>query len=78
MVLSRRRVDVGAHEALSINNEQLEEVNSINFFGVQIDNKLNFKEHLAMFVKKNGQQKSTEIVQNDYKDYILWNRAKKK
>jgi hypothetical protein len=52
MGLSRRRVDVGAHEALSIYNEQLEEVNSIKYFRVQIDNKLNFKKHLAMIVKK--------------------------
>jgi hypothetical protein len=34
MGLSRRRVDVGAHEALSIDNEQLEEVNSIKHLGV--------------------------------------------
>jgi hypothetical protein len=48
MVLSRRRVDVGEHEALSIDNEQLEEMNSIKYMGV----KLNFKEHLALIVKK--------------------------
>jgi hypothetical protein len=46
MVLSRRRVDVRAHEALSIDNEQLEEVNTNQIF--QINNKLNFKEDLAM------------------------------
>jgi hypothetical protein len=49
MVLSRRRVDVGAHEALSIDNEQLEEKKE--YLGVQIDNKFNPKEHLAMIVK---------------------------
>jgi hypothetical protein len=52
MVLSRRRVNVGAHEAQSIDNEQMEEWNSIKYLGVQIDNKLNFKEHLDMIVKK--------------------------
>jgi hypothetical protein len=51
MMLPRRHVDVGAHEALSIDNEQLEEVKRIKYLGVQIDNKLNFKEHLAMIVK---------------------------
>jgi hypothetical protein len=44
-VLSRRRVDVGALETLSIDNEKLEEVTSIKYLGVQIENKLNFKEH---------------------------------
>jgi hypothetical protein len=37
MVLSRRRVNVGAHEALSIDNEQLEEVIRFEYLGVQID-----------------------------------------
>jgi hypothetical protein len=40
MVLSRRRVDNVAYEALSIDNEQLEEVNCFKYLGVQIDNKL--------------------------------------
>jgi hypothetical protein len=57
MVLSRRRVDVRAHEALSIDSEQLEEVNSIKYLGAQIDNKLNFKEHLAIIVKKIAKKK---------------------
>jgi hypothetical protein len=48
MVLSRRRLDVG----LSIDIEHLEEVNSIKYLGVQIEKKLNFKEHLAIIVKK--------------------------
>jgi hypothetical protein len=43
MLFSRRRVDVKMHEALSIDSEQLEEVNSMKYLGVQIDNKLNFK-----------------------------------
>jgi hypothetical protein len=51
-VFSRRCVDFGAHEALSIDKEQLEEVNNIIYLGVQMDNKLDFKEHLAMIVKK--------------------------
>jgi hypothetical protein len=46
MVISRRHLDFGTHEALSIGNEQLEEVNSMEYLGVQIDNKLNFKDHL--------------------------------
>jgi hypothetical protein len=40
MVLSRRRVDNVTYEALSIDNEQLEEVNCFKYLGVQIDNKL--------------------------------------
>jgi hypothetical protein len=54
MVLSRRRLDVGTHKALSIDKGQLEEVNSIKYLGVQIDN---IKEHLAMIVKKIAKKK---------------------
>jgi hypothetical protein len=57
MVLSSRRVDVGTHEALSIDNEQLQEVNSIKYLGVQIAKELIFKEHLAMIVKKIAKKK---------------------
>jgi hypothetical protein len=49
-------IDVGAHEALSIDNEQLKEVNSIKYLGVEIDYELDFQEHLAMIVKKIAKQ----------------------
>jgi hypothetical protein len=41
---------------LTIDGEQIEEVQSMKYLGVQIDNKLAFKEHLNLIVKKNRQE----------------------
>jgi exonuclease III len=52
MIVTRRRVGAASHNALVIDNEPLEEVESIKYLGVQIDNKLTFKKHLELVIKK--------------------------
>jgi hypothetical protein len=52
MIVIRRRVGAASHNALFIDNELLEEIESIKYLGVQIDNKLTFKKHLELVIKK--------------------------
>jgi hypothetical protein len=48
MIVARRRIPVASHDDLLIDNKHLEKVESIKYLGVQIDNRLTFKEHLSL------------------------------
>jgi hypothetical protein len=52
VIVTRRRVGAASHNALVIDNEPLEEVESIKYLGVQIDNKQTFKKRLELVIKK--------------------------
>jgi hypothetical protein len=52
MIITSRRRNPSNSTTLSIDSEQIEEVKNLKYLGVQIDNKLDFKEHLNLVVKK--------------------------
>jgi hypothetical protein len=52
MIVTRRRIPATSHDDLLIQNKPLKEVESIKYLGVQIDNRLAFKEHLSLIVMK--------------------------
>jgi Reverse transcriptase (RNA-dependent DNA polymerase) len=52
MIMTNKRLNATDRVILSIDGEQIEEVRSMKYLGVQIDSKLNFKEHLNLIVKK--------------------------
>jgi hypothetical protein len=56
MIITCKRFSATDLALLTIDGEQIEEVQSMKYLGVQIDNKLAFKEHLNLIVKKNRQE----------------------
>jgi hypothetical protein len=56
MIISIKLSSATNRALLTIDGEQIEEVQSIKYLGIQIDNKLAFKEHLNLIVKKNHQE----------------------
>jgi hypothetical protein len=52
MIITGKRSSATDRALLTIDGEQIEEVQSIKYHGVQIDSKLAFKEHLNLKVKK--------------------------
>jgi hypothetical protein len=52
MIITSRRRNPSNSTTLSIDSEQIEEVKNLKYLSVQIHNKLDFKEHLNLVVKK--------------------------
>jgi hypothetical protein len=50
MIITGKRSSATDRALLTIDGEQIEEVQSMKYLGVQIDNKLAFKEHLNLKV----------------------------
>jgi hypothetical protein len=57
MIVTRRRIPATSHDGLLIENKPLEQVENIKYLGVQIDNRLAFKEHLSLIVMKMAKKK---------------------
>jgi hypothetical protein len=51
MIIISKRSSATDRPLLTIDGEQIEEVQSMIYLGVQIDNKLDFKEHLNLIIK---------------------------
>jgi hypothetical protein len=52
MIITCKRSSATERALLTLDGEQIEVVQSMKYLGVQIDNKLAFKEHLNLIVKK--------------------------
>jgi hypothetical protein len=52
IVVARKYVSEASNDDLIIDNESLQEVESMKYLHVQIDNWRTFQEHLDLFVKK--------------------------
>jgi hypothetical protein len=56
MIITGKRSSATDRALLTIEGEQIEEVQSMKYLGVQIDNQLAFKEHLNLIVKKTAKK----------------------
>jgi hypothetical protein len=56
MVITSKRSSATERALVTIDGEQIEEVQSMKYLGVQIDNKLDFKGHLNLIVQKSRQE----------------------
>ena len=52
MVISRRKIKEDKEIYISINNKMLEQIQTIEYLGIIIDSKLNFREHIIHISSK--------------------------